>query len=80
MKNQEKVMTKAEQDYALAYEEHYTTKNLKEAIGLYRKVIDSYPESQEALFAQQQIANIAASVVSKQDMFDAQVKMVLARL
>ena len=79
MKIQPQVLTEAAKDYAVAYAMHYATKNLKEAFELYRGVMAAYPESQEAMYSQKQIENIAAALVPKQELFDAQVNMVLAR-
>jgi len=79
MKIQTQVLTEAAKDYAVAYAMHYATKNLKEAFELYRGVMAAYPESQEAMYSQKQIENIAAALVPKQELFDAQVNMVLAR-
>ena len=79
MKNKTQALTKAGQDYAAAYTAHYETKNLKEAFELYRSVIAAYPESQEAVYSQKQIENIVAALVPKQELFDAQVNMALAR-
>ena len=63
----------------MAYAAHYATKDLKEAFELYRGVMASYPESQEAMYSQKQIENIVAALVPKQELFDAQVNMALAR-
>ena len=79
MKKQTQVLTKAGQDYAVAYAAHYNTKNVKEAFELYRGVMAAYPESQEAMYSQQQIENIVATVVPKQEIFDTHVHMALAR-
>jgi hypothetical protein len=79
MKKQTQIRTKAGQDYAVAYAAHYATKNLKEAFELYRGVMAAYPESQEAMYSQTQIENIVATLVPKQELFDAQVNMALAR-
>ena len=78
MKIQTQALTKAGQDYAVAYAAHYATKDLKEAFELYRGVMASYPESQEAMYSQKQIENIVAALVPKQELFDAQVNMALA--
>lgn len=79
MEKQTQVLTRAGQDYAVAYAAHYATKNLKEAFELYRGVMAAYPESPEAMYSQTQIENIAAALVPKQELFDARVNMVLTR-
>ena len=79
MKKQIQTLTNAGQDYAVAYKAHYTTKNLEEAFNLYKGVISDHPESQEAIYSQQQIENIVATLIPKQELFDAHGKMILAR-
>ena len=79
MKKQTQVITKAAQDYAVAYAAHYGANDLKKAFELYRGVMATYPESREAVYSQKQIENIVAALVPKQELFDAQVNMVLAR-
>ena len=79
MKTKIKEFSKSDQAYAVAYKEHYSNNNLKEAFNLYRDVIAGYPESQEAMYSKKQIENFAASIVPAQEIFDAQVNMALAR-
>ena len=73
------VLTEAGQQYAEAYAAHYTTKDLREALKLYRGVMAAHPKTPEAEYSRSQIQNIVNSVVSKQELFDAQVDSVLAR-
>ena len=79
MKIKIKEFTKSAQSYAVAYKEHYSNNNLKEAFNLYRDVIAAHPESQEAMYSKKQIENIVAAIVPTQEIFDAQVNMALAR-
>lgn len=71
-------LTEAGQHYAAAYAAHYTTKDLRGAIELYQGVMAAYPNTQEAEYSRSQIENIVKVVVPKQDVLDAQVKLVLA--
>lgn len=64
--------------YTAAHLAHYTTKDLVEALGLYRDIIATYPDTREAGYSQSQIQNIVNAVVPKQEIFDAQVDLVLA--
>ena len=72
-------LTKAGQQYATAYAAHYTTKDLPEALELYRGVMAAYPNTQEAKYSRSQIQNIVNVVVPEQELFDAQVDLALAR-
>ena len=71
--------TEAGKRYAAAYAAHYTTKDLREALKLYRGIIAAHPKTPEAEYSRSQIQNIMNAVVSKQELFDAQVDLVLAR-
>ena len=48
----------AEQGYEMAYKAHYSEKNLEAAYLIYKKVMEKYPDSNEAKWAGQQIENI----------------------
>ena len=71
-------LTKAGQQYATAYAAHYTTKDLHEALELYKGVMAAYPNTQEAKYSRSQIQNIVNVVVPEQELFDAQVGLALA--
>lgn len=73
-------VTAAGTKYAVAYAAHTQAKKLREAIGLYRGVMVDHPDSPEAGYSQSQIQNIASSVVSKQEILDAQADLALAQL
>ena len=70
--------TGAGQQYAAAYAAHYTTKDLREALGLYNSILAAHPDTQEAGFSRSQIQNIANLVVPKKELFDALVNLALA--
>jgi len=53
---------------------HYKTKDLSEALALYRGVVGARPDTHEAKYSRTQIQNIAKSVVPKQELWDAEVK------
>lgn len=72
--------TEAGQQYAAAYEAHYTTKDLAEALGRYRAVMDAHPETQEAEYSRSQIQNIVSAVVPKQELLDAQVELAIVHV
>jgi hypothetical protein len=71
-------LTEAGQQYAAAHAAHYTTKDLYEALELYKGVMAAHPNTQEAEYSRSQIQNIVKSVVSKQEFLDAQVELALA--
>jgi hypothetical protein len=71
-------LTEAAQQYAEAHAAHYTAKDLREALRLYRGVIAAHPNTQEAGYSQSQIQNIVNAVVPKQELLDAQVDLALA--
>jgi hypothetical protein len=70
--------TQAGKEYAAAHAAHYAEKNLRDALQLYRAIVAVHSNSQEAKYSREQIQNIANSVVPKQELLDAQIKLVLA--
>jgi len=66
--------------YAAAHTAHYKTKDLNEALDLYTGVMTSHPDSREAEYSRTQIQNIAKSVVPKQELLDAERKLILVHL
>lgn len=70
--------TDAGQDYAAAHAAHYGSKDLRGALDLYRDVIATHPNTQEAGYSRSQIQNIVTSVVPKQALFDVQVDLAIA--
>lgn len=71
------LITKAGEHYEAAQAAHYEAKNLPEALKLYKGVMATHPDSEEAKYSRVQIQNIVHSVVSKQKLFDAQVEMAM---
>jgi hypothetical protein len=69
--------TEANQQYAAAYAAHYTGRDLPLALQLYRKLMASHPSAQEAGYARMQVQNITNAVVPKQELLEAQIKLVL---
>ncbi len=51
--------------YKLAYELHYTDQNFSEAVKVYQKIINDYPNSAEAEYAKTQIQSIQKMVDKK---------------
>lgn len=72
--------SEADRTYAAAHAAHYGEKDLREALALYLEITTAYPESREAGYARSQIQNIAKTVVSKQDLLNAQVDLIQAHL
>ena len=68
-------LAEAGKQYAEAYAAHYTTKDLHEALDLYKGVMAAHPDTDEAKYSRSQIQNIVNTVVPKQVLFDAQVEL-----
>ena len=64
--------------YAAAYAAHYTAKDLHVALGLYRSLMSSHPDTPEAGYSRSQIQHIVKAIVPKEKLFDAQVDLALA--
>ena len=71
------LLTETGKQYAEAYTAHYTTKDLREALKVYRSIIAMHPKTPEAEYSRTQIQNIVNAMVSKHVLFDAQVNLVL---
>ncbi len=70
--------TEAGQRYATAYAAHYAERNLRVALQLYMNVMASYPSDQEADYSRMQVQNIVNTVVPKQELLVAHIKLALA--
>jgi hypothetical protein len=70
----------ASRAYDKAHTAHYATKDLHDALGLYRGVLADHPDTQEAEYSRTQMHNIVKRVVPKEDLLTAQVELALARL
>ena len=73
-------LTEAGKQYAEAHAAHYTTKDLHEALELYKGVMAAHPNTKEAEYSRTQMHNIVKSVVPKEDLLAAQVELTLACL
>lgn len=73
-------VTEAAREYAAAYAAHYSSRDLRMALQLYKKLIASHASAREAGFSRVQIQNIVNAVVPKYELLDAQAELVLARL
>ena len=71
-------LTEAGQQYAAAHSAHYETKDLREALGLYKSVITAHRDTQEAGYSRSQIQNIVKTVVPEEKLFEIQVDLALA--
>ena len=78
MRNEDE-LTDAGREYAAAYAAHYTGDDLPLALQLYKKLLASHPNAQEADYSQMQVQNIVNAVVPKQELLDAQIELVLAQ-
>jgi hypothetical protein len=74
------VLTKASQQYAAACATHFKTKDLREALKLYKGVMAAHPKTKEADYSRSQIQNIVNAVIPKQELLDAQVDLALTQL
>ena len=72
------ILTEAGQQYATAYDAHYTSKNMQKAFNLYGRVISEYPNAPEASYSRSQIQNIVNAAVPKQKTADTLAKLALA--
>jgi len=73
-------LKEAGKQYAEAHAAHYTTKDLHEALKLYKAIMAEHPNTKEAEYSRTQIQNIVQSVVPKQRLLDAQVELALTCL
>jgi hypothetical protein len=49
------ILTDVGQEYAAAYDVHYTTKDMHEAFVLYGRLIAAHPDTQEAKHSRSQV-------------------------
>ena len=71
-------LTEASRQYAAAHAAHYETKDLREALELYKGILATHPDSQEAQYSRSQIQNIIKEAVPERELFEAQVGMAMA--
>ena len=71
-------MTKASQQYAVAHAAHYETRDLPQALELYKGILAAHPDAQEAGYSRSQIRNIVREVVPERELFETQLGMAVA--
>jgi hypothetical protein len=71
-------LTNANQQYAAAYAAHYETKDLREALELYKGILAAHPDTPEAGYSRSQIQNIIKKVVPEREIFEAQLGLAMA--
>ncbi|UCF00904.1 MAG: hypothetical protein JSV14_10930 [Deltaproteobacteria bacterium] len=69
------ILTEVGQQYATAYEAHYTTKDMYKAFKLYGRIIAAHPDTHEAGYSRSQLQNIVNAVIPKQKVMDALVEL-----
>jgi hypothetical protein len=77
--NQQNSFSDVGLQYAAAYQAHYSTRDLPVALQLYRLVLQSYPDSDEAAYSRVQIGNMLNAVIPKQELLDACIELISAR-
>jgi len=70
-------LTEAGQQYATAYDAHYTTKDMYKAFKLYGCIIAAHPDTEEAGYSRSQVQNIVNALIPKQKVMDALVELAL---
>jgi hypothetical protein len=65
-----RLSAEAEQQYASAYDAHYTTKDIHKAFALYEHIIAAHPGTQEARYSRSQVQNIVKAVVPEKKIMD----------
>ena len=73
-----KLSAEVGQQYASAYETHYTTKDIYKAFTLYKDIIAAHPDTIEAKYSRSQVRNIVNAMVPKKEIMDS--LMELARI
>ena len=74
------LVTEVGQQYVAAHAAHYGSKDLREALTLYKALVAVHPDTKEAGYSRSQIQNIAKGVVSDQTLSDAHVDVAMAHL
>lgn len=72
--------TEASRQYSAAYAAHYTDHELPLALRLYKETMASHPSAPEAEYSRMQVQNIVNAVVPKQELLDAQMRLVRAHI
>lgn len=61
----------------MAYDAHYTAKDMYKAFKRYGRIIAAHPDTHEAGYSRSQVQNIVNAVVPKQKVMDALVELAL---
>ena len=80
MRNDTLVTEEVGQQYVAAHAAHYGSKDLREALTLYKALLAAHPDTREAGYSRSQIQNIVKVVVSDQTLSDAHVDLATAHL
>ena len=72
------ILTRAYKLYMEAYDMHYSTGDLRKALELYKKVINTYPNSHEEEYSRTQIYNIVKKIVPQKELQDAEFELALS--
>jgi hypothetical protein len=73
-------LKEAAREYAAAYAAHYSERDLAKALRLYQRIMASHASAPEAGYSRTQVQNIVHAVVPEQELLDAQLELVIARL
>ncbi|MEJ2207324.1 MAG: hypothetical protein P8Y10_16320 [Gemmatimonadales bacterium] len=73
-------LKEAARAYAAAYAAHYSERDLAKALRLYQRIMASHASAPEAGYSRTQVQNIVHAVVPEQELLDAQMELVIARL
>lgn len=73
-------LSSLEQRYKAAHHAHYSSRDLRRALDLYRSIVGDHPDSSEAGYSRSQIENIVRQVVPEKELFDAQVESAMAHV
>ena len=80
MRNETEQLTEAGKQYAEAYAVHYTTKDLHEALELYKGIMAEHPNTKEAEYSRTQMHNIVKSVIPAEALLAAEVELTVTHL
>ena len=66
--------------YTEAYAAHYTERDIRRALQIYKQLMAFHPHAPEAAYSRAQVVNIVNTVVPRQELLDAQIDMALSLL
>jgi len=70
----------AAREYAAAYATHYSERDLAAALNLYERIMATHPKAREAAYSRAQVQNIVETVVPKEELLEALLKLARAHL